>query len=230
MDDMARDYADLIRRNQPQGPYFLIGWSLGGIYAANIAAKLERQGEKVAFLGVIDSLMATDDPPREATILDFVAEFSAIQGNHPRLSTEDQTHLSSLSAEMTERERFLYAIEWGKDQRLWTDISVELLEFVYSDYRNSMRMLKESRMGMLDAPVHVWWTRGVYEAFEGPPFDWSRFTRGRVTTSIVDSTHEEIVRDPRVHAQINELLDGANSRSGSTPRDIAHEHRTNEHI
>ena len=51
---MAADYAAQIRRIQPQGPYALLGWSLGGTLAAGIAAELERTGESVSLLGMID--------------------------------------------------------------------------------------------------------------------------------------------------------------------------------
>ncbi|KAI8347843.1 Alpha/Beta hydrolase protein, partial [Mortierella sp. GBAus27b] len=55
VDDMARDYIDQIRKIQPHGPYRLLGWSFGGFVAHSIASHLERQGEKVVLLGLMDS-------------------------------------------------------------------------------------------------------------------------------------------------------------------------------
>ena len=51
---MAADYVQIIRRAQPEGPYHLSGWSLGGTLAAMMAALLEAEGQEVAFLGLID--------------------------------------------------------------------------------------------------------------------------------------------------------------------------------
>ncbi|QOL16780.1 amino acid adenylation domain-containing protein [Dickeya dianthicola] len=44
-----------MRRIQPQGPYFLLGYSLGGTLAHGIAARLQQAGETVSFLGLLDT-------------------------------------------------------------------------------------------------------------------------------------------------------------------------------
>ncbi|MCG1056026.1 amino acid adenylation domain-containing protein, partial [Mycetohabitans sp. B5] len=56
IDDMVSDYLEHIRQIQPEGPYYLLGWSLGGIVAHRMAVRLEQQGEKVALLALLDSL------------------------------------------------------------------------------------------------------------------------------------------------------------------------------
>ncbi|SDB42584.1 amino acid adenylation domain-containing protein [Pseudomonas sp. NFACC23-1] len=53
--EMIADYSREIVNAQPQGPYYLMGWSLGGTIALDIAATLESQGHKVNFLGLVDS-------------------------------------------------------------------------------------------------------------------------------------------------------------------------------
>jgi len=52
---MAAQYADAIRRMQPQGPYFVAGYSSGGTLAFEVARQMERAGETVAFVGLIDA-------------------------------------------------------------------------------------------------------------------------------------------------------------------------------
>jgi amino acid adenylation domain-containing protein len=44
-----------IRDTQAQGPYRIGGWSFGGVLAYEIACQLRAQGERIAFLGLIDS-------------------------------------------------------------------------------------------------------------------------------------------------------------------------------
>jgi amino acid adenylation domain-containing protein len=54
-DAMVEEYAEQIQAAQPQGPYYLGGWSLGGNLALQVAAYLEARGAEVAFVGCIDA-------------------------------------------------------------------------------------------------------------------------------------------------------------------------------
>jgi amino acid adenylation domain-containing protein len=53
---IAAEYVDAIRSVRPEGPYDLLGWSFGGFVAYEIASQLERQGETVSFLGLMDTI------------------------------------------------------------------------------------------------------------------------------------------------------------------------------
>ncbi|WP_042703975.1 alpha/beta fold hydrolase, partial [Azospirillum sp. B506] len=61
LEEMARGYVDLLRERQPQGPYQLLGWSLGGTLAALMAAELERRGETVRRLVLLDPFVPSPD-------------------------------------------------------------------------------------------------------------------------------------------------------------------------
>jgi thioesterase domain-containing protein/acyl carrier protein len=54
IEDMASYFIQSIQTIQPQGPYFIVGYSFGGIVAFDIARQLTERGEKVAFLGLVD--------------------------------------------------------------------------------------------------------------------------------------------------------------------------------
>jgi nonribosomal peptide synthetase DhbF len=54
--ELVDSYVRRIRAVQPEGPYHLLGWSLGGNIAHAVAAEL---GAEVAFLGLLDSYPAT---------------------------------------------------------------------------------------------------------------------------------------------------------------------------
>jgi amino acid adenylation domain-containing protein len=57
VDDLAARYAQDITAMDPDGPYQLCGWSLGGIIALNVAARLRAAGKRVAYLGLIDVVL-----------------------------------------------------------------------------------------------------------------------------------------------------------------------------
>jgi len=55
VESMAEHYLAAIRLVQPEGPYQLAGWSFGGTIALEMAQQLQKGGEAVAFLGIIDT-------------------------------------------------------------------------------------------------------------------------------------------------------------------------------
>jgi thioesterase domain-containing protein len=55
IEQLAAHYLEPVMRRQPHGPYAIAGWSFGGLVAFEMARQLRRAGERVAFLGLIDS-------------------------------------------------------------------------------------------------------------------------------------------------------------------------------
>lgn len=55
VEDMADVLVDSVRGLQPHGPYSLLGFSLGGLIVVEIARRLLDAGERVEFLGMIDT-------------------------------------------------------------------------------------------------------------------------------------------------------------------------------
>jgi amino acid adenylation domain-containing protein len=55
IEDMAAYYIEALRRVQPSGPYFLGGWSFGGLVAFEMAQQLMRAGHQVALLAILDT-------------------------------------------------------------------------------------------------------------------------------------------------------------------------------
>jgi thioesterase domain-containing protein len=53
---MARTYLKRIIAVYPSGPYYLIGYSFGGVLAFEIAIQLQKSGKKVPFLALIDAI------------------------------------------------------------------------------------------------------------------------------------------------------------------------------
>jgi acyl transferase domain-containing protein/thioesterase domain-containing protein len=65
---MVAHYLDLVRRVQPHGPYRLLGWSYGGFVAHAMACALQRDGEQVELLAMLDAPQphGTDHDPAAA--------------------------------------------------------------------------------------------------------------------------------------------------------------------
>ncbi|MEJ6487487.1 thioesterase domain-containing protein, partial [Nostoc punctiforme UO1] len=55
IEQMATHYIQEIQTVQAHGPYFLLGWSLGGLVAFDMAQQLKHRGEQIALLILLDS-------------------------------------------------------------------------------------------------------------------------------------------------------------------------------
>ena len=55
LDEVCEHHLARLLEQQPHGPYYLLGYSLGGTLAQGIAARLRQRGEEVAFLGLLDT-------------------------------------------------------------------------------------------------------------------------------------------------------------------------------
>jgi len=75
--ELAADYLSSICQTFPEGPYFLVGHSFGGMLAHEIANQLIEKKQKVAFVGIIDTWVASamDISNRDKLKASFMVEF-----------------------------------------------------------------------------------------------------------------------------------------------------------
>jgi amino acid adenylation domain-containing protein len=100
---MAGAYLDAVRQIQPEGPYRVAGWSLGGMIAYEMARQLQGAGETVDFVGMID----TGSPAylREQAAAEGMVEFDEsnallnwVVDQHPELPGKEQSPWRELLA------------------------------------------------------------------------------------------------------------------------------------
>lgn len=63
IEEMAERYVTDIRSAQPSGPYLLAGTCFGGAVALEIARRLRAAGEKIEFLGLLETWPPSESPP-----------------------------------------------------------------------------------------------------------------------------------------------------------------------
>jgi thioesterase domain-containing protein len=67
LEDMAAEYVAAIRQVQPEGPYHLGGWSLGGVVALEMAQQLLAQGQPVGLLAFLDTTIPSGTANQDFT-------------------------------------------------------------------------------------------------------------------------------------------------------------------
>jgi len=93
LEDLAARYVQRIRSVQPHGPYHLVGYSVGGQIAHEMAVQLTEGGDEVATLAMLDTHLTggyglTTEKPTVAALL---AEFGAVvPGDADAAATTDR--------------------------------------------------------------------------------------------------------------------------------------------
>ncbi|KZS69171.1 polyketide synthase [Mycobacterium kansasii] len=64
IEERAAQYVSKLIEMQGDGPYILVGWSLGGVLAYACAIGLKRLGKDVRFVGLIDAVRAGEEIPQ----------------------------------------------------------------------------------------------------------------------------------------------------------------------
>ncbi len=79
VEEMAIRYVASIRTLQAHGPYYLAGWSFGGLVAYEMARRLQHLGEPVALLALLDSYVVSRYAGAEDDVLDGRVVANGIQ-------------------------------------------------------------------------------------------------------------------------------------------------------
>ena len=97
VEEMAACYLEAIQQVQPRGPYFLLGHSFGSWVAFELAQRLRKKGEAVAFLGILNTTIPLEQPAStEAPALDDAGWMASVASTAGRLYGVDL----ALSAEV----------------------------------------------------------------------------------------------------------------------------------
>jgi amino acid adenylation domain-containing protein len=112
IEEMARVYIQAIQAIQASGPYYLGGWSMGGVIAFEMAQQLSAQGQTVALLSLIDSYsptllnsVNTEENSSESRleeineslniVYSFVRDLTGMFNQQIPFSEDELTHLTS---------------------------------------------------------------------------------------------------------------------------------------
>jgi thioesterase domain-containing protein len=209
---MARDYAAEIREQQPQGPYQLLGWSMGGTLAMAIAAELESRGHAVAWVGLIDTVHLRDD---EAAVR---ADHAAECVNYLEGLLRDNTERDALRAlrsdlvDMSADEQLAHAVAWARDRGLLpsqTDVADVRLRL--ESRHESFRLMRGHRPRPVQAPVHLWQAEQTVRESTEAELSWAPYAQRLAVHAAEPGDHLDIVRSPALAAGVATLLHTTNA-------------------
>ncbi|WP_280406836.1 non-ribosomal peptide synthetase [Nocardia carnea] len=178
--EVAEHYLTHIRSVQPHGPYQLLGWSLGGLIAHEIAVRLQAAGEEVASLTMLDSYRLADDLADQAmpSIAEILGEFGGeltVDGAEPTLAE---------AAEILRSRPGPFAA-----------LTLEHLERLYAGYAEGTVQANGFRPGVYDGDLLFFAaaTDPVNRAApDRRPAAWQEYVTGTVLAHDVECTHAEM--------------------------------------
>ncbi|MEU5210162.1 amino acid adenylation domain-containing protein [Streptomyces sp. NPDC020742] len=201
VESMAADYVEQIRTVQPTGPYHLLGWSFGGLVAHAMATLLQRDGEQVALLGMLDSY-PVESAQRcalpQLTDRDFHAILVASAGHDAPVAPAEPD--AGRMAEALQRKMGLPAhLTDGGSEASLLDV-----------YRNNLALMREFRPGLFHGDL-LFFAAAVADPTD--PFDagrtsaqaWRGYVDGAIESHDVAATHHRMMR-PQALAEIGPVL------------------------
>ncbi|UXY50549.1 non-ribosomal peptide synthetase [Pseudomonas tohonis] len=203
LEAMAIDYTRFIRRQQPEGPYRLLGWSLGGALALLVAQELERQGQEVEQVGLVDCFTPVgshedDGEGWERELSAFLATLLGVPAD-----ALPSTPLPPGSDSQAVRRWITEALEAaGGDVARSAITADELAQTFLAAMKLKHLSLAWRHVPRIAAPTACWW------ATQGRPAGEQRLLQGHFPAAgshqAVAAGHYDILRHP---ALLDDLLE-----------------------
>jgi len=206
IESMASEYARAIRQ-QANGPYYLMGWSMGGVIALSIAQQLLKQKEEVAFLGLLDSYLLTGNTA--ALNYDPLQEFLPLLGDKlaqalAKCDESEQQRLCQSLIKLTSRDRLRKILAWGKAKGfLAQNVSFKVLQQQLSLMEIHQQLLGNHIPPTVDTKLHLW--HAAERIIDVAPTDWQKYTTGEIYRKVLPGNHFSLVNSPQVEILAQDL-------------------------
>ncbi len=207
VEDMASHYIQEIQTMQPNGPYYLVGYSFGGVLVYEMAQQLYKQGEKVGILVMIDTCRPgySKRLPFRKRVTLHLENLLQLGPAYIKQNAEGWTqwgkymlkhkykhylstarHLLNVVYHLPENDKHLNIIDANTQA---------LEEYTFKAYRGSITLLRtddESR----DQAVGI-----EYD----PQFGWGDLVLGKLDIHYVTGSHESMLYEPHVQVLAEKL-------------------------
>ncbi|HEY6804800.1 MAG TPA: amino acid adenylation domain-containing protein [Pyrinomonadaceae bacterium] len=211
IEEMAAHYLNEMKTVQPHGPYFLGGWSMGGVVAFEIAQQIQMQGEQIGLLALLDSRAPSLAPEiSEITELQLIQTFAQDLGLDLQSIRFSQSELERLRPD--EQLSYLFACS-RESNILPPDLELDQLRRLYQLFKiNRDAMLSYMPQGKQDRitllRTEEFSTTNGHIGSGG----WDSFATKGVEVHVVQGNHFNMVREPFVKSlasQLRACLDAA---------------------
>jgi thioesterase domain-containing protein/acyl carrier protein len=197
IEDMASHYIREIRTIQPDGPYFLIGYSMGATIAYEMSIQLDRQGQKVALLGILDQ-PAPQTPKLRPSLLDAISIHAS---NLAQL--QSNRRLNYLKSRTIDRFRGFEEKDYILDGVNIDNLNSELLNLLDANIESGENYTPANYTG--DITLFRCKVQPISDALQ-PQLGWNRIVTGNIKICPMEGDHCTLLREPFTQLMAEKLM------------------------
>ncbi|UNN04233.1 alpha/beta fold hydrolase [Rhodococcus opacus] len=197
IEQLAEHYVREIQAVQPDGPYHLLGWSLGGVIAHAVATRLRLLGKQVSTLAILDSRFreAESTANQEFTVEDILVELADLFG----FGAEDfDAAGETMSAEQATE---LIHLRTGAFEFLQPSHVKRIVE----SFNDAPRLVADYHPAVFDGDMLFFAAAAGEMTQEVAESCWQPYITGSIDYYSIDATHIRMTT-PRALADIARVL------------------------
>ncbi|MGW2822471.1 non-ribosomal peptide synthase/polyketide synthase [Streptomyces sp. NPDC001443] len=192
-EEMAADYADQIRKIQPEGPYLLLGWSAGGLIAHALACELQARGERTALLAILDAYPVKDVTFDEMAVPTERDVLVGVLDVDPDALGDRQLTYAEVAEVLNERGSAL------------AGLSERQLEVIVQIMINNARLAVEFVPAGFDGDLLLFNSTIDRDGDDAGPATWRPYIAGRIESHEITTRHNKMTEAGSL-AQIGPIL------------------------
>ncbi|NEP63671.1 MAG: amino acid adenylation domain-containing protein, partial [Symploca sp. SIO2G7] len=201
IEDMAATYIKALQEIQPKGPYYLGGWSMGGIIAWEMAQQLQEAGQEVALLALIDSYapstMAELKIDKASLAHSLAEDLGGLFGTELPLA---QLNLEQLQPEEQLQRIFTAAKHLNL---LPPEVDMEQMHHLFQVFQANRVAIANYQPQPYSGKVALFCASASAE-----DRGWSSLSTGELETYTIPGDHYSITQEPDIACLLNKLAVG----------------------
>ena len=203
IEEMAAHYAEALLSHQPEGPFQLAGYSMGGAVAFEMAQQLQARGHQVTFVGIIDT-------PAQHPNLKWVRLATKLTTRLFRLSPEEEQRLfiknrhrfwvgfrQLMANQISRLTKRANRQKMGSTSAHQAQEDVRVQKITMNNNRVYFCYVPKRYPGQVTLFKSTKGYRDIYRDTKDPLMGWQRITNG-VDVHLLDGNHNQIMDEPNV--------------------------------
>ena len=208
MEDMASGYIEALRLVQPEGPYFLGGWSMGGVVAFEMAQQLQRQSHEVALLAMLDSpAPVASNKSRDIDDYDDARMLANFAINMARSAGKSLSGSVEELQELEPEEQLNYFLKQARMSNLVPpDFELQQLRCLLKVFKSNVQALRSyipqaypNRINYFQA------SDNGFNNLNNPALTWDKFLGKPIETITIPGNHYTILTKPHIQVLAEQL-------------------------